>query len=247
METRQEREREFHNHIFDSGERHVTDKYYAVTKPSKGLYCKYLHDIPAGSSVLEYGCGPGSEAFGLAAKGCSVKGIDISDVAIEQAKGMAVSMGVSQNTSFLVMDAEHLEFPHASFDYVCGSGILHHLDLSKSLPEIARVLRPGGKAIFFEPLGHNPVINLYRTLTPSLRTVDEHPLVMEDFRLMKKHFTNMEIEFFHLTSIGTIIFRNSTMFERILKGFESFDQAFFRYLPVMKRFAWISVIQFGNS
>jgi hypothetical protein len=48
-------------------------------------------------------------------------------------------------------------------------------DLSLACSEIARVLRPGGPAIFVEPLGHNPLINAYRKRTPALRTVDEHP------------------------------------------------------------------------
>ena len=38
---------------------------------------------------------------------------------------------------------------------------------------------PGGLAVFMEPLGRNPLINRYRRLTLTLRTVDEYPLMME--------------------------------------------------------------------
>jgi len=51
------------------------------------------------------------------------------------------------------MNAEELKFADDYFDIVCGGAILHHLDLNKALSEIARVLKPDGKAIFVEPLG----------------------------------------------------------------------------------------------
>ena len=48
------------------------------------------------------------------------------------------------------------------FDIIYGTGILHHLNLKACLDEIERILKPGGKFVFIEPLGTNPVINLYR-------------------------------------------------------------------------------------
>src|SRR3546814_1101008 len=80
------------------------------------------------------------------------------------------------------MNAEAMTFPDDSFDLVFGSGIIHHLDIDRAFGEIARVLRPGGRAVFIEPLGLNPAIELYRRFTPSARTPDEHPLLRRDFR-----------------------------------------------------------------
>ncbi|WP_428491963.1 hypothetical protein [Rhodopila sp.] len=57
-----------------------------------------------------------------------------------------------------------------------GIGIIHHLDTRQASREVARVLRPDGNAVFWEPMGTNPIIGLYRMLTPNARTVDEHPL-----------------------------------------------------------------------
>ena len=56
----------------------------------------------------------------------------------------------------------------APFDAVLGKQILHHLDLGVAIPEIVRVLRPGGRAVFLEPLIHNPLLEGYRRLTPHL-------------------------------------------------------------------------------
>ena len=53
-----------------------------------------------------------------------------------------------------------------SFDFVYGCAILHHLDYHRALDEICRVLKPGGRILFAEPLGINPVAKLVRLVTP---------------------------------------------------------------------------------
>lgn len=45
--------------------------------------------------------------------------------------------------AFRLMDAEALEFPPDTFDLICGTGILHHLDLDAAYGQIARSLRDG--------------------------------------------------------------------------------------------------------
>jgi SAM-dependent methyltransferase len=89
---------------------------------------------------------------------------------------------------FRVMDAHHLEYDDGYFDMVCGLGVLHHLELRVALPEIARVLRPGGLFMFSEPLDNNPVGRLIRRLTPHARTDDEQPLRYEHLSLIDHYF-----------------------------------------------------------
>lgn len=48
--------------------------------------------------------------------------------------------------------------------------MLHHLDLSYALPELRRILAPGGRILAVEALDYNPAIKLYRRLTPAMRT-----------------------------------------------------------------------------
>ena len=153
--------------------------YYSVVGASRAVYEDLLRARGAGRDVLEYGCGPGSYAFFLADLGASVLGIDISTTAIEQASAEARQRGADR-VEFRRLNAESLDLPDASFDLVCGTGILHHLDLTRAYAEIARTLRPGGSAVFIEPLGHNPLINRFRRRTRALRTEDEHPLRVED-------------------------------------------------------------------
>src|SRR3546814_2369311 len=118
----------------------------------------------------------GANALRFATTARTATGIDISDVAIEKGRERARQKGFT-NVRLEAMNAEAMTFPDDSFDLVFGSGIIHHLDIDRAFGEIARVLRPGGRAVFIEPLGLNPAIGLYRRFTPSARTPDEHPLL----------------------------------------------------------------------
>ena len=135
-------------------------------------------------SVLDIGCGHGELALKLLQAGAKfVAGIDISDVYVADAASKARSIGFAPEThEFTVMDAHKLAFPAAKFDFVVGHGILHHLDLDVCLGEIRRVLKPGGCALFIEPLAGNPMLRVFRVLTPAARTVDEKPLAAADLR-----------------------------------------------------------------
>lgn len=235
---RLEREKQFHNQEFSEHARTVVDKYYAVTRNSRGFYTDLLLADCRGKRVLEYGCGPGSAAFSIAEHGGEVLGIDISDVAIRQAAAHAASLGLD-GASFAVMNAEALECEDASFDLICGTGILHHLDLAKAFSEIARTLKPGGKAVFLEPLGHNPLINLYRRLTPALRTEDEHPLLAREIEATRRWFGGVEAHYHHIFSLAAVPFRNSALFAPVLGALERVDRTLFSAMPFSRRYAWM--------
>jgi SAM-dependent methyltransferase len=240
QDQRSAREQTFHDDAYAKGGRSRVGKYYAIDQAAEArFHGEVLRDC-AGSRVLEYGCGTGSAAFDLAACGASVTGIDISPVAIEQAARAAKERGLSAR--FLVMDAEHLEFSDGAFDLVCGSGILHHLDISSALSEIARVLTRDGRAVFLEPLGHNPLINAYRRRTPHLRTADEHPLLVGDLELVERFFTSVELRFFDFLTIGAVPLRRHRGFRRLVATLALADRGLFRILPALRKHAWRVVI-----
>ena len=151
-------------------------------------------------------------------------------------------MGLETLTSFTVMNAEELKFENDFFDKIIGSSILHHLDLGKAIPEVSRVLKNSGKAVFIEPLGHNIMINLYRKLTPNFRTIDEHPFLMKDFNILKQNFKKVEIHYFHLTTLFAVPFRKTLWFKSILRLFQSIDRFLFNFLPFLRKQAWQVVI-----
>lgn len=118
----------------------------------------------------------------------------------------AEELGLGDSIDFRVGNCEALSLPDAAVDVVAGTGVLHHVDLDAAYPEIARILRRGGQAMFIEPLGHHPLLKLYRARTPEQRTPDEHPLVMEDFDLARWWFERLDLQFFTLASIATLPF-----------------------------------------
>ncbi|HEX8087357.1 MAG TPA: methyltransferase domain-containing protein [Blastocatellia bacterium] len=245
MELKQQKEKVFHDKAFSEGTRDRAVKFYTAVSGSRDFYDDFLLANSSNKDVLEYGCGPGFEALFIAKTASTVTGIDISDTAIEQATERG-RRERAENVTFRTMDAESMDFDDQSFDLICGMGILHHLDLHKSLSEIARTLRPGGKAIFIEPLGHNPLINLYRKVTPGLRTEDEHPLLMRDLKSMKSYFRKVEPHYFHFGSILAVPFRKLPGYALLLKTLDAADGALFKLMPFARKYAWQVVIVFSQ-
>jgi len=250
MDDRIEREKSFHNSRFSTEparSKALASRMFSVTKEAlNATYARIAADSPD-KRVLEYGCGQGEASLIIAKKYSpkSVVGIDISDVAVDQARSEATALGLS-NISFQVMNAEKMDFPDDEFDLVCGFGILHHLDLDIALRELARVLKPHGSCIFLEPLGHNPAISLYRWLTPNMRTEDEHPLLLKDFPIFKRHFSCLDPLFVNLTTLATLPFSRWPSSSKLLRGTAGFDKVLFQVLPFTRRFAWNVVLIFSE-
>ncbi len=113
------------------------------------------------ATVLDFGCGCGWTTVLLAQVSRKVHAFDISHASTKVLKSI-IEYNSIPNIYPYVANAESLPFKDESFDFVMGSAVLHHIDLRKSLSEINRVLKRGGKAAFCEPFGHNPLINFYR-------------------------------------------------------------------------------------
>jgi SAM-dependent methyltransferase len=108
----------------------------------RSQYATIVELIPAGSRVLDAGCGEGVLSVELAKKGCTVVGVDISEPNIAASKAYAASEGVAERTEFSTADIEHLPFPDKSFDYVVSSHVLEHVpDFVQAAKELNRVGR----------------------------------------------------------------------------------------------------------
>jgi len=239
--VQKETERHYFDNAYESNVRKSVVKFASIVKKSEESYKKLLEKYCYQKKVLVYGCGKGEYAFFLSRRGADVMGIDISDVAVEISKARAREEKL-ENIAFKTMDAESTQFEDNSFEVVCGRAILHHLHLSTALKEVDRVLEPEGRAIFVEPMGCNPAINLYRKLTPSLRTESEKPLTIKDLKLIKGFFCKASFSFFHLTTLFAIPFRNLRMFPALLRAFDTLDEILFSLLPVTRYLAWRVII-----
>ncbi len=244
-EDLKQRERKFHDELYsqsswEEGPRSSTLKYYSATKNNRQRFRALVAESGKGKSILEIGCGDGGYTFDYPRIAAKVTGIDISDVAVESARKKAEELGFT-NMDFQAMDVEAMSFPSDSFDVIYGAGILHHLNIDRSAREIARVLKPSGVAIFTEPLGHNPAINLYRRLTPNMRSPDEHPIVWKDFQILDRYFEKTEATFHNLVSMGAVPFRSLPFFPGLLRSLERVDEGVFKIVPYARRHAWNTI------
>lgn len=109
--------------------------------------------ISRGATVLEIGCGNGIDAGALAATAGEdghVIGIDVSRTMLASAQ--AKSTEGSSRPGYVLSDASHLPFADNSFDAVRTDRVLQHTqDIFAVLREMARVTRPAGKIVVFEP------------------------------------------------------------------------------------------------
>jgi len=133
--------------------------------------------VPVGASVLEVGCGPGHLAARMADAGLRVTGLDLDEAMIGRARvNGARRPGTSgPSPEFVVGDVAALPFPAASFDAVVSTLSMHHwADRPAGLGEIARVLRPDGRALVWDIRpGHVP---LHGGMPDPLAAVHDVPL-----------------------------------------------------------------------
>lgn len=96
--------------------------------------------------ILEIGVGNGSCAQLFATHAKSFIGIDLTDYAVKSTSARFALFNVGGK--IFKMDAEQLQFPNNSFDFIWSWGVIHHSSNTKQiLDEIYRVLRPGGSAV----------------------------------------------------------------------------------------------------
>lgn len=242
-DERYDREREFHDQRFTEDDRSA-NRFYPLMKAADAYFSERLDDLPADASFLEYGCGADAyTSIHLAERGRHAVGVDLSEVAIAKAEEKVRALGLADLIDLRVMNAEALDLADDSFDAVCGVGVIHHLKLERAFAEVSRVLKPGGRALFLEPMGHNPIINLYRRRTPEQRTPDEHPLLSSDLELARQYFDGVESTHFALAPLVAIPFAQSRLARRVLPPLEAADRALFKNFPASRRFGWLVVIE----
>jgi SAM-dependent methyltransferase len=99
-----------------------------------------------GGSLLEVGCGLGTELVEFARRGLAVTGIDLAPAVVGMAKRHLDAYDLPGEVRR--GNAQALDFGDAAFDVVYSSGVLQHVpDIGKAVDEIHRVLRVGGLAV----------------------------------------------------------------------------------------------------
>jgi SAM-dependent methyltransferase len=121
-------------------------------EPSWGIWqipeteVQLLPDV-AGCDAIELGCGTAYVSAWLARRGARVTGIDNSATQLEVARALQNEFGLS--FPLIHGDAAHVPLPDASFDLAISEyGASIWSDPYHWIPEVARLLSPGGKLIF---------------------------------------------------------------------------------------------------
>ncbi len=244
---RKSQEAEFHNrrevdrqNLSDDEflKKYPNKRFYAIAKKSVEYQDRWLKAHCNGKNVLDYCCGLGETSLRLAKMGGLVHGIDISADEVRSADAYLKSNGID-NAKFVVGDAENSDFENEKFDVIVCNGVLHHLDVTKAWPELARIVKKDGHIMAMEALGYNPIIQLYRKLTPKLRTAWEtdHILKLSELDLARKYFNKVEVKYFYLATLLAIPFIGTKLFKPVLKVTEAID-AVLTKIPGINLMSW---------
>lgn len=205
-----------------------------------------------GKRVPDFGCGLGRTSRMYAEMGAArVDGFDLSSERLSVAQKNVARDGLAGRVFFRHLAAEDIDYPDESFDVVLGKAILHHTDMEKTSRQLARVLRPGGEAYFLEPLGHNPFLNLFRKLTPGMRTPTETPLRMKDLDVFRQHFGSVSYHGFHLLAMladGLLLVTGSTkLSSKCMTTLVKWDDTLLNRFPVLQKYCWTALMVFKKS
>jgi len=180
-----------------------------------------------GKPLLDLGCGSGEAAVFFALRGADVTAVDVSGEMLRVARALASQRGVAVQTAQVM--AEAMPFADETFEYLYGNGVLHHVTLEPTIREIRRVLKVGGRAVFIEPLAHNPLIHVYRYLAKAVRTPTERPFAFKDFRVVQQYFPAFQHREFWLFSLAIFLY---------YYGIERIDPGADRYWKRIIRDGW---------
>jgi cyclopropane fatty-acyl-phospholipid synthase-like methyltransferase len=125
-----------------------------LTADEQDRFLQWL-DLSPGKTLLDVACGAGGPALRIAAiTGCSVVGIDVHEQATGTARILAAQRGLAQRAEFRSDDATRpLPFADASFDAItCIDAVNHFPDRPRVIGEWARLLKPGGRLLFTDPI-----------------------------------------------------------------------------------------------
>lgn len=225
---------------------------------------KVLGDV-TGKTVLDCGCGTGTSACYLA-RSANVYAFDISEEMVKVTEQLAKRLGVDKNLHCKWINFYDMSYDEEGFDLVFGSYILHHLpDLGAAGKEIERVLRPGGKAVFVETWGENPVTSFIRGFVlkrfasfGSMASPTEHPLRYADVNAFGQRFSRYQLRFpyfcffrlgHRLTWVNWLRRRSEAskwmsgglrLFRMVL---DTLDDLTGKFFPFLRKYSYVVVIE----
>jgi 2-polyprenyl-3-methyl-5-hydroxy-6-metoxy-1,4-benzoquinol methylase len=202
--------------------------YYHLLAPLKG------------KDVLEIACGNGIDANISAYNGANHHAYDITQKSIEMTRRRAEVNGVSDRLHLQACGDFAQAFPGQQFDHVIGYAALHHIPMDGLSQMVYDRLKPGGVAVFAEPVINSKLLDRVRNCIPFYHvtpTEDEVPLNDGDIAEFAKPFDRIVRREFQCVSRIWPFFPNNWP---LAVATHKLDHYLMK-IPVLRRFASVVV------
>ncbi len=261
LSKRQQREKEYYDRYVETYNQNVEVDFSPVvsvleqkeTRPWNSywqLYKRAIDLYKKEDKLLDFGSGPGLNSLLFRKIGYNVTGVDISPNNVKTAKNLSEKYNL--DIHFIEGTTENTGLNPQLFDLIVGVDILHHIDIEKSLLECKKLLKPGGRAIFREPLSIKGLDDIRNTklvqfffpkeMSFELHiTDDEKKLTTEDLETIKKVFPKTSISSFFLFARFDRFFRKGS--DPRVSFLEKFDHFLFKKFPSLQKFGGAILIE----
>ena len=195
-----------------------------------------------GKDVLEIAAGNGIDACICAHNGANVHAYDISQKSIDMVRQRAQTNDLSHRVQLQVTGEFADAFADQRFDAIIGYAALHHIPLEGLSQQIYDRLKPGGVAVFAEPVINSRWLHRLRRLIPYYifkPTEDEKPLNDRDIAEFARPFDRVVRREFQMVSRMWPMFPNNWT---LASALHHLDGNLLK-IPFLRRFA--TVVVFG--
>jgi SAM-dependent methyltransferase len=201
--TRRHREREYWDRIYDTEGRNFQNYSWMAYVEETTYNARFFRDrirLLHRQKVLSIGGGLDRFGVTLAREGNRVVCVDISAVAAARTQELANQAGVAGNLIALAGSCEGIDLPPESYDLVVSKRALHHMDISRVVPWLHTLLKPGGVFLAEEPICLHPLIRKIHDKFPfygdAPHTPDERELTDADLALVQSTFRSTRLYYF---------------------------------------------------
>jgi 2-polyprenyl-3-methyl-5-hydroxy-6-metoxy-1,4-benzoquinol methylase len=249
-ETRLAREREHFDRVYAEEEKSEdlrltdADKRRYANPPADTIFSKeyYFHLLSPQREkrILEIACGNGVDACLAAHLGAHVFAYDVSPAAIDLTRKRAEQNGLADRVHLQVCGDIEQAFAGEQFDAVMGFAALHHLNLNGLADRIRGRLKPGGVAVFAEPVVNSKTLDFVRRMIPYRPveiTEDEQPLNDRAIMELAKPFSRIRRREFECVSRVYPLF---SRYSKLVSAAFWIDSWLMRVKP-LRRFASVVV------
>ena len=227
------------------------DKVRYTNPPANTIFPRefYYHLLAPlkGKSVMEIAAGNGIDAAILTHNGANLSAYDLSPKSIEMVKRRCEINGTTDHLRTEVTGNFDDAFAGETFDHIVGYAALHHLpDMDSLAQRVHDRLKPGGTAVFAEPVLNSKALGFLRRCVPIAiddMTDDERPLTDADMRRFAEPFDGMTCRYFQLTSRIWRLWPNNW---HLAVSLHKLDHALLK-LPLMNKLATVCVASYTRA